>query len=449
LTHKKYESDMSLIIQNARKTSVISADATAATQPIVAAVSEEDLNSVVEVLGSTDVLDEVADPGWQDSPSHTPQAQSDHEAKINNLRKRMIVMPVRKSHVINVTYTSNDPKVSQETLTALLRQFIEKEKVLSQPGNVPQFFDKEAQRYKAQWEDAQRKLAAFQQEHGLISIPDKEVEISKSLEDARALQRATEAELSEVTQRIATEHAQLASTPQRVRTNQRTTPAAGALDQVNTLLAQLTMKRAQLLTTYQPDDRTVKQVDTQISQANSELERLKSFSSSDESTDVNPTWQAIDEAFTTDSARLKAIAGRKAALDAQVAKLQGQVTGLSGDALEFKNLQENAATLDSNYLLYVQKRDSARMSAAMDNSGLLNFGVVEMPTFSLSPVRPKPLRDTILGIAATLFLALITVYLLNAMNQPVTLDGMLPEQTGKLATISSAQSDLQAQRSTP
>jgi uncharacterized protein involved in exopolysaccharide biosynthesis len=446
LTHKKYESDMSIMVQNARKASVITADATTMSQPIAAEVSEEDLNSVVEVLGSTDVLDEVADPGWQSAPSHTTEAQSAHEGKIYNLRKRMIIMPVRKSHVINVTYTSNDPKVSQETLSALLRQFIEKEKMLSQPGNVPQFFDKEAQRYKAQWEEAQRKLAAFQQEHGLISIPDKETEISKALDDALALQRASEAEVSEISQRINTEHAQLATTPQRVRTNQRTSQSAGALDQLNTQIAALTMKRAQLLTTYQPEDRTVKQLDTQIDQARAEVERMKSFSTSDESTDVNPTWQALDEAFTTDSARLKAVSGRKAVLDAQVASLQGQVKNLSGDALEFKNLQENAATLDANYLLYVQKRDSARMSAAMDNSGLLNFGVVEMPTFSISPVRPQPLRDSILGVVASLFLGLITVYLLNTMNQPVTIDGRLPEAGSKLATITSAQ-DLQAQRS--
>jgi len=433
-SHKKYQSDMSLIVQNSRKTNVISADPTTNSQPIASVVSEEDINSAVEVLGSTDVLDDVADPGWQDSPSHSAQAQNDHEAKLANLRKRMIVMPVRKSHVIDVSYTSNDPKVSQDTLSALLRQFIDKEKVLSQPGNVPQFFDKEAQRYKSQWEEAQRKLAAFQQTHGFISVSDKEVESAKALDDARTLLRASEAELSELTQRIATEHAQLATTPVRVRTAQRTSPASGAIDQVNTLLAQLNMKRAQLLTAYQPEDRTVKAVEVQIEQANEELTRLRSLSTSDESTDINPTWQSLDQAFTTDSARLKAVTGRRATLQSQVDRLQSDVRGLSGDALEFKNLQETAASLDANYLLYVQKRDSARMSAAMDNSGLLNFGVVQLPTFSLSPVRPKPLRDAILGFAATLFLALMTVYLLNAMNRPMTLDGTL-EPSGKLTAI--------------
>lgn len=434
LTHKKYESDMSLIVQNSRKTNVISADATSGSQPLAAQVSEEDVNSAVEVLGSTDVLDDVADPGWRDAPSHSKNAQSEHEAKIANLRKRMILMPVRKSHVINVTYLANDPKVAQDTLVALLRQFIDKEKALSQPGDVPQFFDKEASRYKAQWEDAQRKLAAFQTQHGLISVFDKETEVTKSLDDALALQRATDAEFEEVTQRSATEHAQLSSTPIRVRTNQRTSPAAGAIDQVNTLLSQLSLKRAQLLTTYQPNDRMVKQVDVQMEQAHAELDRLKSLSTSDESTDVNPTWQSLDQASTTDDARLKALAARRATLAKQVQSLQGQVLGLSDQALEYKNLQENAATLDANYLLYVQKRDAARMAAAMDNSGLLNFGVVEMPTFSVSPVRPVPLRDSILGVAASLFLALITVYLLNAMNQPMTIEGE-PGSSTKLATI--------------
>lgn len=435
LSHKKFQSDMSLIVQNSRKATVISADPTTVAQPVATQVSEEDINSVVEVLGSTDVLDDVADPGWQNGASHTAKAQAEHEGKIGMLRKRLIIMPVRKSHVINVSFVSTDPKVAQDTLSTLLGRFIEKEKALSQPGNVPQFFDKEAQRYKAQWEEAQRKLAQFQQTHGLFTVTDKEAEIAKALDDALALQRANDAELSEVTQRIATEHAQLATTPRRMDTGQRTSPAAGAIDQVNTLLANLNLKRAQLLTTYQPEDRVVKSTDVQIEQARQELDRLKSLTTTDASTDVNPTWQALDQAFTTDSARLKALSGKRATLASQVAELQGQVKGLSGDALEFKNLQENVAMLDANYLLYVQKRDSARMSAAMDDSGLLNFGVVEMPTFSLSPVRPKPMRDGALGIAASLFLAFVTVYLLNMLNTPMVIDGSLAEPGSKLTTI--------------
>lgn len=236
------------------------------------------------------------------------------------------------------------------------------------------------------------------------------------------LQRSADAEISEVQHRLGVVNAQLRSVPQRQNTTERIVPASGSLDQVNILLAQLNLRRAQLLTQYQPTDRMVQQVDTQIAEAQAELTRLQTNTTTEHTSSVNPTWQVVDQNYASETAHLRAVTGRRDALVAQINDLQNQLNSLVQDELEFKTLQQNASTLNTNYQLYIQKRDSARMSAAMDNSGLLNFGVVQYPTFSLSPVRPRPLIDSLLGIMTSLFLASMAVYFVSSRKHEAALE---------------------------
>ncbi len=159
---------------------------------------------------------------------------------------------------------------------------------------------KKAGRYQTQWSKAQGDLANFQQSHHLVSIADKETELEKAIAEAQGLERGTDAEISEVEHRMAAESAALETTPARERTMERVVPAAGSVDQVNTLLAQLTLKRAQLLTEYLPTDRIVQQMDSQIAEAQTQLRTSQAMNSTETQTNVNPKFQAQDQALADD-----------------------------------------------------------------------------------------------------------------------------------------------------
>jgi capsular polysaccharide biosynthesis protein len=61
--------------------------------------------------------------------------------------------------------------------------------------------------------------------------------------------------------------------------------------------------------------------------------------------------------------------------------------------------------LANNYQLYAQKRDEAQMADAMNEDRLLNIAVAQYPTFSMTPFRPKPLVNVVLGALTGMFLA--------------------------------------------
>ncbi len=421
-THKRYQSDMSLLVQNARKPEVISAEATSAGQSIVNEVTEEELYSNVEILGSADVLGEVVDPGWSRIPStqHPKAEQMEHEAKLGKLRHRLSIAPVRKSHVIDVSFTANDPREATDTLNRLLAVFLAREKTISQPVGAAHFFNEEANRYQLAWAEAQRQLADFQQQHNLFSVGEKEGDLARSLSQADLLENAAESEMGEISHRIDTEAAQLAATPARQRMTERVLPAAGSIDQINTLLAQLTLKRAQLLSEYLPTDRLVQQLDSQIEAAKTELAKTQTMNSLETSTSVNPKWQAQDQTLDEDRARLRGVTARRLTIAAQITALNDQMKATERDALQFTALQQKATEFQTNQQLYIQKRDAAQISEAMDDRGLLNIGIVQTPSFSLSPVKPRPLIDSLLGIITSLFLACIAVFLAESGRQTIS-----------------------------
>jgi uncharacterized protein involved in exopolysaccharide biosynthesis len=424
---KKYESDMSLIVENARKPEILSAEPLTGTQPLVSQVTEEQVYSQVEILGSADVLDEVADPGWRRVPltSHSASAQFEHENKVNRLRKHLDIAAVRKSNVIDVNYRTHDPREATTTLQRVLEVFLAREKVISEPAGASRFFEAQAEGSHKAWAAAQEQLAKFQQANHIVSISDSETNLQKAITDTLVLKRAAEAEISEVGQRLLAESKERATTPVRQQTEQRVVPASGSVDQVNTLLAQLTLRRAQLTTEYLPSDPIVKQVDSQIAQAKAELDKSKALQSIEVSTNVNPSWQTQDQAILEDRAHLQAAKARRDEIDKQVNLLETQLNATESATLTYASLQQKVAQLDTNYQLYMQKRDAARISEAMNEQGLINIGVAQSPTFSLSPVRPRPLIDSVLGVFTALLMACFAVYLAESGRQTISTAGEL------------------------
>ncbi len=419
---KKYESDMSLLVRNERKPQVLSSEATLGGSSIVSDVTEGQLYSEVEILGSADVLDEVIEPGWNNIPVTTrPQAQvAAHQVKVDKLRKHLTIEAVKKSHVIDVSYIANDPVDANKTLNRVLKAYLIHEAAVTSESGASSFFSNEARRYKQEWNAAQEKLATFQQTHHLTAIQDKETELATATAEASTLKRAADAEQAEVSHKVLSEQQQLAATSKREIRTQRVMPATGSLDQLNTLRTQLMVRRSQLLTAYQPNDPLVKQVDAQIAQANAELSKSQAMNTTEESTDVSPKWQALDQELADDRSRLSAVSARGSAIGGQIGVLQGQMKQIEADAAVFNTLQQEVATAFANYQLYVQKRDATGTSEAMNAGGLINIGVSQAPTFALGQVRPRTLIDTVLGLATTLLLSWFVVYRAEASRRTVS-----------------------------
>ncbi len=411
LSPREYRSEMAILVQNRRGADQITPQRTSDTM-IVDEVTEEQINSEIEVLQSRSLANRVVDPNWTDeSAAHmTAEQLRQHDKAIDNFYKHLSVQMVRKSNVIDATYTASDPHVASLMLTRLMNAFLAKQREIGHSPGAAHFFAAQAANYKQQLDQAQQKLAQFQQNQQIVSLDDTEQTLNRQIADAQDQLRATQAQISEISQQIDTQTFQLHRVPTRQATLNRSVPNEYSIEQLQTMLAQLQNQRTSLLTKFTPQDRFVQEVNKKISDTQAALNSARSMRSEERSTDVNPVWQQLTGSIVQNEDSRRGLQARDAALTAQLNQLQSKLASVEGSTVSYTTLKQQVSELQNNYQIFSQKRDEAAVSNAMDADRLLNVAVAQSPTFSVTPYRPKPVVDSVLGGFTAVFLSCFLVF---------------------------------------
>jgi len=412
LAPREYRSEMDILVQNKRGDSQISPDRVNG-EITVNGVTEEQINSEIEILTSRGLANEVVNPRWNEpgyQASLNQKQLKDHEKAVAQFQKHLSISLVRKSNVIHANYTASDPVTAKNNLDRLLSAFLEKQRDIAQPPGTAKFFADQAANYKRELDDAQQKLAEYQQQQNIVSLQDTEQALDRSINDAQAELRMTDAQLGSIQKQLGTQTRQLKSLPSRQMTQIRTLPNDYSVERLNTMLAELQNQRTSLLTKFTPNDRLVQQVEKQIADTKAALKNAAAMTSQEHDSDVNPVWQTVTSSIIQNETQKESLKAKRAVLSDQVTKLQKQLADVEGSTVPYSTLKQRVTDLQSNFQLYTQKRDEAQIADAMNQNRLLNVAVAQSPTYSILPYRPRPLIDIVLGTFTAFFLASFMVF---------------------------------------
>ena len=411
LAPKKYHSEMDILVQNKRGDEQITPNRISG-EITVNGVTEEQINSEIQLLISRGLANQVVDPGWNGHSEidFTRDQLKAHDKAVTEFEKHLSVTMVRKSNVIHVVYVDSDPKTASDTLNRLLTAFLTKQKEMAQPPGTSEFFAAQAASYKQQLDQAQQRLAQFQQQQQIVSLPNTEQSLDHEIDDAQTELRQTDAEISELSQQLGSQTRQLRTIPARQMTQVRTVPNDYSVERLNTMIAELENKRTTLLTKFTENDRLVQEVNRQIADTKTALAKAQQMTSQEHNTDVNPVWQTVTGSIIQNQTQREALKAKHNALTAQIRTLQGNLSGVEGSTVAFNTLRQKVTDLDNNYQLYTQKRDESQMADAMNANRLLNVAVAQNPTYSVMAYSPKPVLDTVLGAFTAVFFASFLVF---------------------------------------
>ena len=411
LAPRKYQSEMSILVENSRQSYQVSPQPTAS--PIeLSTVTEEQINSEIQVLASRSLADQVVDPQWSDARASAMPADllRAHDRAVTDFKKHLSVDMVRKSNVIHAVYTASDPRTANEVLTRLMNAFLTKQKEIGRPPGTSQFFASEATRYKKDLDNAEQELAAYQQDHQIVTLSDTEQALDRQINDAQTQLRSADVQIGEMSKRLSTQIRQAAKIPNRQSTQIRSIPNDYSVERLNTLLADLQNQRTALLTKFTPESRMVQQIDAQIANTKANLQHAEQMRSEERSTDVNPVWQQVTGSIVQNEAEWQALKAQRAQIANQIAKLRGNLSGVEGSTVTYNTLRQKVSELQTNYQTYAQKRDEAMIADAMDESRLVNVGIAQAPTFAITPASPRLTLDLVLGTFTAIFLASFAVF---------------------------------------
>jgi uncharacterized protein involved in exopolysaccharide biosynthesis len=385
----QYAAQMKLLVLRHRVDAVISPEA---VSPVVWGgdqVSEDDLNSEVELLKSTDLLRKVVVVTGLDHDlslrRRTPE-RAIAAAEVE-LEKHLKVEAIRKTNMISVRYVSRDPQMASKVLNALSEAYTEKHLEVHRPSGELKFFDQQVSEYKRNLEESQRKILQLGEENGVVS-PQQERDF--------ALQRANEFDASanqaqqavlEGSRRMATLRQQLATSKSQVTGSVRVASNEVLLGQLKQQLSTLELKRTEMLARYTPAYRPVQDLDAQIASLRSSIAKETSNPVREETTTANPVHQWAEGELARNEAESSAMQTRVATASAIAAQYRAKADRLNRQSMVQEDLLRDEKAQEENYLLYMHKREEARTSDALDRRGILNVAIAQHPVTPSYPLR--------------------------------------------------------------
>jgi len=132
----------------------------------------------------------------------------------------------------------------------------------------------------------------------------------------------------------------------------------------------------------------VREVEQQIAQAKSTIAAEKLDPLRDETTEKDASYEWARSELQEAQVAMKGLEARSATTSAHLAEYRDLARQLGQDAIVQDDLTSSAQAAEENYLLYVKKREEARMGDALDEGGIVNVAVAEQPVVPALPVWP-------------------------------------------------------------
>jgi uncharacterized protein involved in exopolysaccharide biosynthesis len=414
----KYEAKMKILVRRQRSDEILSASTNAPSPLFNDQVSEQEINSEVELLHSDDLLRQVVTAtglsGVQGSPADRAAEIKVAEA-VRRLGKQLKITPGHKSNVIDISYQSRDPKMAARALATLATAYMEKHLEVHRSSGEFKFFDQQMHQYQQGLDQAQAKLTAFTKRTGIVSADFERDSALRQANEFDTAARQARSSMIETQQRVGSLQKQLQSIKPRMTTVVRTLDNPQLFDQLKSKLLDLELKRTDLLSKFAPTYPLVQAVDQQIAEAKSAISAEESNPIREETTDRDPTYQWVKEELTKSQSDLSGLRSRSASAASIAEQYRQTAERLDQNALIQQDLLRAAKTQEENYLLYARKREEARIGEALDQRGFVNVALAEEPLVPALPTQ-SPLSIVMLTLLLAGTFSLSTAFLADFMD---------------------------------
>jgi uncharacterized protein involved in exopolysaccharide biosynthesis len=155
---------------------------------------------------------------------------------------------------------------------------------------------------------------------------------------------------------------------------------------MKTHLLELQLKRTDLLSRFEPSYRPVQEVEQEIAETRASIAAEALTPVRDETTDKDPNYEWAHMEMEKAQVQWDGLRARQSDASAQVASLRTFAQQLQADSVDQQDLMRTAKADEDNYLLYLHKREEARIGDALDEQRILNVAIVEPP---VAPALPE------------------------------------------------------------
>lgn len=382
----KYEAEVKLILKKNRSEVPV-----AGTAQAPAGVGEAEVAGEIELLKSRELYEHVVVQAGLAKPG--PANRRELAETVRQLEANLKIQQIGKTNIISLRNTSPSPETAAMVPNLLAELYLRKHIEVHGTGDAANFFDERTAHYQQQLDEAQRALTHFRQTGDVSLLNEQKQAYLRRATDLKAALEEADGQARDAEVRLRMLAQQKSALPLQVETGSRTVRTTALAEKLKATLIDLQAKRTELLTKYDPQYRLVKEVDQQMAETRSALERESQPQLADSSQAPNPLRQSLEAEILRLDAQAAGLRARREALSADLAEYRNGQARLEQLTANHNDLERSVKIAEENYLIYQRKLEDARLGDALDQRRILNVAVLERAE---TPVLPASQHRTYL-----------------------------------------------------
>jgi len=370
---RKYTSDAQLFVRLGRES--VALDPTATTGAFVGpnVTRENEINSIIEVMGSRAIIARVADSIGLDEPA---ESKLGRERGITGLMEGINIWSPKSTNVIGVSCEARSPERAQEVVATLIDTYLEEHlRLNSTPGSF-EFFDEQSKLLKKQLDDASTALRDAKSSFNLASIEGRRDALQQQVSSVETQILDAESGLAASQAKIASMRGALGQLPEAML-KQFANPS-GSATTMRELLYELQTREQELLAKYTEDHPSVIAIRKQVQEADKILRSEQPDRS-----------QATTAAVLAEQSTYESLQARAKSLEGQLDRLQLDLAALNQQEIQVRELERRVTVAETNYLTYMASLEQTRVNQALKRQEISNINVIQPASLVLKPVSPK------------------------------------------------------------
>lgn len=342
-------------------------------------------------------------------------AEAAERSAVRAMTRNLEVGTAPLSGVIQLSYEADTAETAAAVLNGLLDQYLLYRRDVFQDRMTPAL-QEQRQAFEDELIDADRAYETFLRTNAIGDFNTARQTLATSYQSVFAERLAVDAQLGQVSQRLARLRVELGSVPAEIVLNQQLN--VSAMDQI--LL--LRTERENLLARYQPDAQPVRDIETRIAQLQQFVNTGTAVGPRDVQTGPNPMWVSLDTDRIQLTAERDSLMARRRVLEAQLNDLRGRQSRLT--ELESRNatLSADREVLTNNIREFALRESQSRAATELAR-GADNIRIVERaspPTRGSSLRMPSMILVILFAGFTALCVGLMRIFLRSGFTTPAS-----------------------------
>ena len=443
LMPRAYRSQSKLFIRLGRENVILDPTTTLNQAPVVAVPQsrENEINSVIEILRSRSLLEQVVDrvgaaavlgegelaPDFSNNPAATTAAPQVRDKAVRILGRKIEVDAVRKSSIIVISYDGPSPEIAQAVVSSLADLYLDRHARLNRTPGAQKFLAEQADRMRTELTRSEEQLKDLQNRTDLFVLAEqKQLIVTRlgKIEEELTQTAAARAEAEAEVKAIRELRARLPETQTTARTRGMPNDAA---DRMREQLYTLQLKELELLGRHPPNHPEVRLIHEQVAAAKEIFDR-EQRSREQVTTGPGKLFEEAQLTLVRREPAAAALRAKESSLRGQREREWGALRLLNENGLRVAALQREVDLQAARYRKYSENLEQARIDRALEDERISNINVVQPATLDAQPVKPRRLLFVAAGFLLALTGSLGLAWLAERLDHSVR----TPEEVEKI-----------------